>query len=121
MGCSRAPSFVNCAALSSMDEGGEFAHIRENKFGSGGLEAVCVLMVAVAAACEAEHAHPGGASGFHACDAILDHEAGLRSMSHLVGRVQEEIRTWLSARDHLGGVDVRSKQVVKPRNPQRLM
>ena len=80
-----------------------------------------MLMVAVAAACEAEHAHPGGASGFHACNAILDHEAGLRSMSHLVGRVQEEIGTWLSARDHLGGVDVRSKQVVKPRNPERIM
>ena len=70
--------------------------------GAGRPEALAMAIPAMASAREADDAHAGGDGPFHARHQILDHDAALRPLPHLVRRMQKDIGRGLAIGDESG-------------------
>ena len=73
---------------------------------AGRLQPIRMVAPAMAAACEADDVHAGGARRLNAGYRILDDEALRGRHFHARGSMQEQIRRRLSPRDFAGAEDV---------------
>ena len=95
------------------EQGRQLAHLRERRR-SGGTQ-----LLGGRGGCVAHHHHSRLDAGLDAGDAVLDDGRRRRLEAHPLGRVEEEVRRWLSARDVVDAEDrLVAKAVEQPAGVQ---
>ena len=114
------PYMQNAIARTVLQQVGQTAQITADSGGTGRPQAFPMAGAAVAAAGEADHAHPGSSGGPHAGQAVLDHDTARGCHSHPLRGEQEQIGGGLAAGYLSGTEHVRIEMVQQPRQRQRM-